>query len=168
MQKETSGRKRRLLAAGIVTIILAGGAGAAYAYWTNTGSGTGSGTTGTNAAVTIVQTSTVSAMGPGVAPQALSGTITNPNAGPVYVNNITVSISAVESAPGVPAVGCSAADYAFTNTTTGVPDSTIEVAAQALANDTSTWSGVSIAFVNSASNQDGCKNANVLLSYSSN
>jgi hypothetical protein len=51
------GNKKRLLAAGIVTAILLGGAGAAYAYWTNTGSGTGSADTGTNASVTVVQTS---------------------------------------------------------------------------------------------------------------
>jgi hypothetical protein len=162
MQKETSGRKRRLLAAGIATAILVGGAGVAYAYWTNTGSGTGEAETGTNAAVTIVQTSTVSAMGPGVAAQPLSGTITNPNDGPVYVNEISVSISGFEDALGDPVVGCTAGDYVITG-------SPITFEAEALANDTTAWSGITIAFDNDPLvNQDACKDAIVLLAYSSN
>lgn len=154
-----SGRKRRLLAAGIVTAILVGGAGAAYAYWTNTGAGTGAGSTGTNLTITINQTSTVTAMGPGVAAQALSGTFTNPNAGPVYVNDITVSIGSI-TVGGLPAVGCEADDY----TITGSP---ISVDAEVVTG--TAWSGATIVFENEAAeNQDGCKNATVNLVYSSN
>jgi hypothetical protein len=157
--KETSGRKRRLLAFGIVTAILVGGTGAAYAYWTNTGSGTGSGATGTNVPITINQTSTVTAMGPGVAAQALSGTFTNPNAGPVYVASITVSIGTI-TVGGSPAVGCSATDYVIT----GSP-----ITVNASVTTGTAWSGATIAFVNKpAVNQDGCKNATVNLVYSSN
>jgi hypothetical protein len=162
LRDSNKSNKKRLLAAGIVTAILLGGAGAAYAYWTNTGSGVGEAETGTNAAVTIVQTSVVSGMAPGVAPQSLNGTINNPNDGPAYVDEISVSISAVEDALGDPIVGCSAADYV-------IAGSPIDFSGEALANDTTTWTGATIAFDNDPLvNQDACKNAIVVLEYSSN
>ena len=58
------------------------GAVAAFAYWTNSGAGTGDADTGTNAAIVVNQTSTVTGMAPGVAAQALSGNFDNANDGP--------------------------------------------------------------------------------------
>lgn len=157
MRDSNKGNKKRLLAAGIVTAILLGGAGAAYAYWTNTGAGTGSATTGTNAAITINQTSSTTGIAPGSGTHALSGTFTNPNDGPVYVNEITVSIDSISGA-GVG--GCEADDYV-------IAGSPIQIDAEV---DTgTTWSGATIAFVNEAAeNQDGCKTATVNLVYTSN
>ncbi|MES1170623.1 MAG: hypothetical protein ABUL47_08045 [Leifsonia sp.] len=153
-----SGRKRRLLAAGIVTAILVGGAGAAYAYWTNTGSGTGSAGTGTNAAVTINQTTVVTPMGPGVAAQTLSGTFSNPNTGPVYVASVTVTIGTITGG----GLTCEATDYPIAN-------GTMTVNAQVPAGTGGAWTGATIVFNNKAGeNQDDCKNATVNLVYSSN
>lgn len=159
MQKETSGRKRRILAAGIATAILVGGAGAAYAYWTNSGSGTGSAATGTNVPITVNQTSTVTAMGPGVSAQALSGDYTNSNAGQVYVASISVSIGSITGGGAT----CEATDY----TITGSP---ITINAQVPAGThVGSWSGATIAFNNKSNeNQDDCKNATVNLVYTSN
>ncbi len=135
---------------------------AAFAYWTSSGTGTGTAATGTSAAVNAVQTSVVTDMGPGTAAQTLSGTFTNTDTQPLYVTSLAVSIASVESAPGVPAVGCEADDYVITG-------SPLSIGYQALVNDTTTWgtgNEVQIAFVNEAAeNQDGCKNATVNLAY---
>lgn len=157
------GNKKRILAAGIVTAILLGGAGAAYAYWTNSGTGTGAADTGTNAAVTVVQTSDIAGIAPGSGTHALSGNFNNPNSGSVYVASVTVSIDSVVDALGAPAVGCEADDYVLANATmtvnANVPSGT----------GVGSWSGATIAFVNEAAeDQNGCKNATVNLVYTSN
>ncbi len=132
------------------------GAGAAFAYWTTTGAGTGTADTGTTVAVVIRQTSTVTGMAPGVAPQALSGNFDNPNAGPVYVAGVTATVT------GTDKTGCTATDYTVAGTAT--------VAAQVPAgNAVGAWSGLTIAFNNkTATNQDACKGAVVSLAYTSN
>lgn len=157
------GNKKRLLAAGIVTALLLGGAGAAYAYWTNSGTGTGDADTGSNAAVTVVQTSDISGIAPGSGTHALSGNFNNPNDGSVYVATVSVSIDSVVDSEGEPAVGCEADDYVIAGSpmtvNANVPSGT----------GVGSWSGATIAFVNEAAeNQDGCKNATVNLVYTSN
>jgi len=155
----TSGRKRRILAAAVVTAILMGGAGAAYAYWTNTGSGTGSAATGTNVPITINQSTVLTPLVPGLAAQTLSGTFTNTNSGPVYVGSVTVAIGTITG--GGPT--CEATDYVITN-------GTMTVNAQVPAGTgVGSWTGATIAFNNKAGeNQNDCKNAVVSLVYTSN
>ena len=150
--------KRRGIKVVAVAAALVVAGGAAFAYWTAGGSGTGSASTGSVSALTVVQTSVVSGLAPGTPAQTLSGTFNNPNTGPVYVSSVSVSISSVVKAVGAPAGPCTAADYVITG-------SPVAIGAEVLANDTSTWSGPQIAFVNSASNQDGCKGATVNLAY---
>lgn len=132
-------------------------AGAAFAYWTAGGSGTGTGTTGTAVPITAVQTSTVSLMGPGIAPQALSGNFTNLNTSPVHVESVTAAVTAVTTVP--PGGDCEIDDYEIT----GTPSAAQEVA---VGTAQGAWSGQSIAFVNNlAENQDGCKLATVTITY---
>lgn len=148
-------KKFAILTAALVLV----GGGAAYAYWTTTGTGTGSATTGTNSTVSAIQTSTVTAMAPGVAAQTLSGNFTNTNAGPAYVTNVVASIASVTKDVGAPAGTCTAADYTLAN-------ATMTVGAQVPAGSTQgAWTGATIAFNNSGANQDGCKNATVALAY---
>ncbi|WNV86086.1 hypothetical protein [Umezawaea sp. Da 62-37] len=149
-------RKFTVVVAGAV--LLLAGTGVAYAFWTAGGTGTGSAGTGVSADVVVQQTSTVTAMGPGVAPQTLSGNFDNANTGPVYVTDVTVSIDGVTQALG--AVGaCTAADYALVNPTMPV---NAEVPA---GTGVGAWSGATIAFANSGVNQDGCQGATVNLLY---
>jgi hypothetical protein len=159
MRESNKGNKKRLLAAGIVTAILLGGAGAAYAYWTNQGAGTGSAETGTNEAIVINQTTVVGDLAPGVAAQTLSGNFTNTNDGPVYVASVTVSIDSITGGGAT----CEATDYTLTNTT-------MTVNAQVPAGTgVGSWTGATIAFNNKVGeNQDDCKNATVNLVYTSN
>lgn len=141
---------KKKIATASVAIALIGG-GAAFAYWTSAGSGTGSASTGTASAVTINQTSVVTAMGPGVAAQGLSGTFTV--AKPSYVGSVTVSGVTTDKS------GCTTADFLTTNPT----------ATNATVTTGSTWSGGSIVFSDDATrNQDACQNAVVTIAYSSN
>lgn len=144
----------------ISAAVVAGTSVAAFAYWTAGGSGTGSATTGTVVPLTAVQTSTVSAMAPGLAAQTLTGNFTNPNDGPVYVATVTASISSVTQS-GLPAVGCDAGDYTLANAIMTVGAEVPAGAAKGA------WTGATLAFNNKAgTNQDACKGATVNLAYS--
>ena len=138
----------------IVTAALVIGASAtAYAYWTNSGAGTGTGTTGTNAAVTALQSSTVTAMYPGGPAQPLSGTFTNPNSGPVTVGAVSATVTATS------VTGCDKTWYAITGTDTTAPHVLPAGAG-------GTWSGLSVALTNNLTvNQDLCKTASITITY---
>ncbi|MBC7632211.1 hypothetical protein [Aeromicrobium sp.] len=157
----TTFTKKKKFAILTAALVLVGG-GAAYAYWTTTGTGVGTAATGTNATVSAIQTSTVTAMAPGVAPQTLSGNFNNANAGPAYVTNVVASIGTVTKDAGAPTGACTAADYTLTNATMTVGSQVPAGSAQGA------WTGATIAFSNSGANQDGCKNATVALVYAVN
>jgi hypothetical protein len=149
-------KKVGIVFAGVLATLFA--AGAAFAYWTAGGTGSGTAATGTNDAITVVQTSVVNPMEPGLAAQTLSGTFANPNPGTVYVSTVTVSIASVTLAEDAAAGTCDATDYTLTG-------AAMAVNAQVLADDTSTWSGATIAFNNKGTIQDACKGATVNLAY---
>lgn len=133
----------------------------AYAYWTQQGAGSGSAATGTNVAITVVQTSVPADLYPGGPTAPLSGTFSNTNDGPVFVNTVSATISSV-SGPNITAgTPCTAADY----TLAGFP---LAINAEVGADDASTWSGGTVQMVNSGTNQDGCKGATVNITYTSN
>lgn len=157
-------KSRKPLAIAIITVVLVGGGGAAaFAYWTAAGAGSGTGTTGTNAAVTVVQTSTITSLRPGGAAQTLAGNFTNPNDSPTYVSTVTATISSVTKAVGAPAGICDATDYTLTAATMTVNAQVPTGTAQGA------WTGATIAFNNkAAANQDGCKGATVNFGYTSN
>jgi hypothetical protein len=140
-------------------VVVIASAGTAYAYWSTTGSGTASAASSAGGAnLTVAQTSTISNMYPGDAPQTLSGTVTNNADNSAYVASVTVSIKSVTPAAGASG-GCSAADYALTN-------AVMPVNKDLLAKGTTAFSGATIQFANSATtNQDGCKGATVTLAY---
>jgi len=156
MAKFTKKKKLAILVTALVVLI----GGAAFAYWTAGGSGTGTAATGSNVPITVVQTSTVTAMGPGDSAQSLNGTFNNTNSGPVYVATVTASISSVVKAPGAPAGTCAADDYTLAGATMPVNAEVPAGTAQG------TWSGATIKFNNKATvNQDACKGATVNLAY---
>ena len=131
-------------------------AGAAFAYWTVSGSGSGSGNTGTVVGIIVKQTSTVTAMAPGVAAQTLSGTFDNSNAGPVYVGSVSATVT------GTDQVGCNADDYVIA----GSAPVNAEVAS---GTSVGAWTGLTIAFNNKPGvNQNPCKGATVTIAYTSN
>ena len=159
MRKPT--KKTTAIMVAAVTV-LAGG-GAAFAYWTAGGSGSGTGATAaTNSNVTVVQTSTVTAMEPGDTAQALTGKFNNPNTGPAYVGTVTASIASVVKDSGAPAGTCDATDYTLAN-----PVMTVNAEVPA-GTAVGSWTGATIKFNNKATNQNQCKGATVNLSYAVN
>ena len=126
-----------------------------YAFWTAGGSGSGETDTGTTVELVANQTSVMTDMYPGDSPQTLSGTFDNPNEGPIYVASVTAAITGVSGGDGA----CSAADYTLA-------DATMLVGAEVPAGiGVGSWSGATIQFNNTTSNQDGCKNATVTIGY---
>ena len=151
--------KRRTKIIGLTAaLVLAGGA--AFAYWTAGGSGTGTAATGTNASVTVVQTSSISDMYPGEGPRALSGNFNNPNPGNTYVTAVSATGYTID-APHVTA-GCTVAQGNYTlggtsNTPGDVPSG----------NGQGAWSGLTIQMNNLPTNQDACKGAVLTITYAS-
>jgi hypothetical protein len=150
--------KKKSVAVLIALVFAFAGVGVAFAYWTSDGTGTGTAETGTSQDVVIHQTSTISAMGPGVAAQELSGDFDNPGPTDATVTTVTVSISSISDA-GLG--GCDAGDYVITGAAMTVTGNPIAVGLGVGA-----WGGATIAFLDSETeNQDGCKGATVNLAY---
>ncbi len=160
--RTTTSPTRRKRKVAIVAAALVGAASVgAFAFWSSTGAGTGSAATGDVAAITVVQTSTVSGLAPGLAAETLSGNFDNPNSGPVYITSVTASIDSVTKAGGAPAGTCDATDYTLSNAVMAVGAEVPSGTAQGA------WTGATIAFNNKAGvNQDACKGATVNLAYS--
>ncbi|MBC7677388.1 MAG: hypothetical protein H7233_00110 [Pseudorhodobacter sp.] len=139
--------------------LVVGGAGAAFAYWTTSGSGTGTAQTTTpTSTIGVHQISIVKDLHPGGPVVDLAGDFNNGSDGPLFVATVTVSISGVTRAPG--AVGeCGAGDYTLKGDVMTVGREIPAGAGQ------DSWSGATIEFNNTASNQNGCKGATVNLAY---
>lgn len=151
--------KKNILIAAVTVGLLAIGGGA-FAYWTLSGTGTGTASTGlSSGTITVVQTSTVSNLRPGGTAQALSGNFNNTDTGPVYVASVTAAILSVTKAGNAPVGACTAADYTLSNAIMPVAAQIPSGTAQG------SWSGATLAFNNTGSNQDGCQGATVNLSY---
>jgi hypothetical protein len=145
---------RKTIAVTASVAVLAVGGGIAYAYWTAGGSGSSNNnSTGDTLNLTIHQTSTVSAMGPGVAAQELKGNFDNPNTGAAYVGKVVASIGAISN----PA--CTATDFILTQP--AVVNAEIPTG-----NGQGAWGGGSLVFKNdTVRNQDVCKNVTVTINY---
>ena len=106
------------------------------------------------------QTSTVTAMAPGVAAQPLSGNFDNPNAGPVFIKTVEATVTSTGVA------GCTAADYTIAGTSVIGSVSPRSRGQRARRRQgVGSWSGLTIAFNNTATNQDACKNAVLTIGY---
>jgi hypothetical protein len=140
-------------------VVLVVGTGVAYAYWSAGGTGNGTGATGTSTALTVDQTTVLTAMFPGDAAQTLSGTFTNASSGTVHVASVTASLfSVTDSVGGAVSVGCSVADYTLANATMA--------ALQEVAVGTGgTWTGATVQFNNTTANQDACKGKTLNIHY---
>jgi len=109
--------------------------------------------------LTVVQTSVVTGLAPGVAPVAIVGLITNNGPNPVEVTVVEVTITSVtpalDAAPGV----CGPSDYVLLNARMPV-NRTIEAGG-----GSTEFSGASIGFITTSANQDACQRATVQLLY---
>jgi hypothetical protein len=160
VRNQKVGRKRTATVLGVFLALAV--AGGAFAYWTIGGSGTGSASAGTVSGVTVVQTSSVSGLYPGGPAQALSGTFNNPNAGKVYVSSVTAAVHAFSStAVDATKPACTQADF--------VIGGSAPVAAEINpGNAQGSWSGLTVALSDAATNQDNCKGAAITIDYTAN
>jgi hypothetical protein len=153
--------KKKWIALGIAGVFLCGGA--AYAYFTNTGSGTGSGQVGTSSALTINATITPPSGGlvPGGPPAPVTFSVNNAGTGNQLVG--TIHLVSVEAFTNVghttAATTCVVSNFSLADV---VANQTVPSGA------TSITAPGSLVFADSGINQDGCKNAYLLLTFSSN
>jgi hypothetical protein len=146
------------------------GGGIAFAYFTNVGAGSGNAGTGSNVPVVVKQTSAVTAMAPGIAPQQLSGNFDNPNSGPVFIKDVTAVVSSVAMVGTPPAPSCTPTDFVIgVGATVGTTQSGTTVTGLGVEIPAGTakgaWSGLTLQFNNKSTNQDACKGSTVTLTY---
>jgi hypothetical protein len=151
---------KKKIAAGAAAAALVASTGIAAAYWTQGGTGTGSATAGDTVAVEVLQDSTVSGLYPGGPAGDLSGTIDNPNDHPVTVAEITAEVTDVTGGGTDAALpACTTDDFAIAGTSGPyVADD----------DDSTTWSGLTVAMVDGTGNQDNCKGASIEITYTAN
>lgn len=155
-------RRRSRRRAAMVLVPTVGGvfiAGTAFAYWTTSGSGTGTSLTGTGQAVVVTQTNIPSGLVPGGPSLPITFKINNPKSTPQYIAGVTIAVGTILNvSDSSPATGCTSSDFVLTQ-----PGA---INADLAAGDTNYNStSAAIRMINTASNQDGCKNVTVNLTY---
>jgi hypothetical protein len=104
--------KKQYLVAGVAAAIIAGTAGSAIAYWSTTGSGSGgAATAGSDTAMTITQSGTITGLTPGSTAAALNVTVANSAVSSQQIGTITAT-------PSYPA-NCDASNWTVTPTSNG-------------------------------------------------
>ena len=103
-------------------------------------------------ALTIIQTSVMSGLGPGIAPTTITGTITNSGTSSTFVTTVTVAISDVVKATGAVAGTCDASDYVLS-------DPTMPVGQVLDPGQSADFTGAQIGFSDKAANQDACRSS---------
>jgi hypothetical protein len=160
-------RKRVVVGLGFVAMLAV--AGIAIAYFTTSGSGSGNSQVGTSSALTINATITAGTGGivPGGNPASVAFTVNNPGSGNQYVGTVTTT--------GVQAYS----DINHTNNITGTGAGQCDTSQFTLSpvaenvdvpsgNGTALANNGSLVFHDSGTNQDGCKSAYLVASFSSN
>jgi hypothetical protein len=153
MARTKSKMKTRTVAILIGIGVVVAGGGIAFAYFSSTGAGTGGATAGSAATPIVVkQLTSVTGVAPGVAPVTLSGNFDNPNTGNVYVANVVATVT------GTDKTGCDATNFVIAGASTPKQD-------LVPGTGVGSWTGLTLGFVNKATNQDACKGAVATLAY---
>jgi hypothetical protein len=155
-------RRRKLVALGLVAVL--GMGGAAYAYFTTTGSTTGNTRAGTDTPLTFTTTITPDASGlvPGgvdadVGFDAINAATNDQRVDTIHLTGVTAWTDAGHT---LTATGCVTADFT-------VADVVASQVVPGLATTAITAHGA-LHFADSGINQDDCKNAYLVLSFTSN
>ncbi|HYN65825.1 MAG TPA: hypothetical protein VES93_02980 [Ornithinibacter sp.] len=157
--------KKQIVVTGAVAAVLVGTGTAAFAYWTSQGTGSGSATTAAEATTLVVeQTTEVTDMFPGDKAQDLVVKVTNPGPNMVQVAGVSVvpTVKMAEGAKGI----CDPSDYQVNGKqlpAEGIVSlnwKAVELDAEANQDSTNT-----VQFFNKGENQDACKGATLVFSY---
>ena len=167
MFRALKNKKRVLAGLGLVATLAI--TGVAYAYFSATGAGTGNAQVGTSTALAITPTITAGTGGivPGGNPATVSLAVSNGGSGKEYVGTVTMT--------GVLAYSDAAHTNNITGTGAGKCDTTQFSMAPVVENQevpaggpTALTNNGSLVFADSGANQDGCKNAYLVASFTSN
>jgi hypothetical protein len=148
-------KSRKIAVFAVVTGLVLAGGGAAFAYWTSSGTGEGFATTGESTDFVLTSEDPAGeALTPGGPSQSVAFTVANPSTGTLNLANVTVTVANADGSTWTAVEGCSADDY-----TIGTPTIVYgPIAGGADADGT-----VTVSMINSATDQDGCQNADVPL-----
>jgi hypothetical protein len=117
--------------------------------------------TGGDNFLTVVQTSVMDGMAPGVVPVAITGIVSNNGTDSTYLTAVDVAITGVVLAAGSAPGTCDASDYVLLDARMPV-GRTLEPGAS------TGFAGASIGFSDKVVNQDACQSATVQLRYIAN
>lgn len=112
--------------------------------------------------LTVAQTSTMEGLAPGIAPVAITGTVTNDGADSTTVFVVVVEIRSITRASGAAPGSCDPSDYVVVGSRMTVNRTLAPHGGM------TTFHGASIGFAESSRNQDACKLATVHLHYTAN
>ena len=115
----------------------------------------------TENSLTVMQTSTMDGLAPGLAPVAITGQIVNNSTDSTYITVVEVAITSVTTRPGSRPGTCDASDYLLLNTRMFVKR-TLSPGGSA------PFTGAAIGFRNKTTNQDACQHADIHLLYTAN
>ena len=111
--------------------------------------------------LSVVQTSTMVGLAPGVAPAPIIGRLVNHSDESTRVSAVDVTITGVTPSPSAPTGACGPSDYRLIA-------SRMPVGRTLQPGGTTPFAGAAIAFSNKSSNQDACKRATIHLLYTAN
>jgi hypothetical protein len=149
-----------VIGGGLVGLLASGSASAATsdcASSTIPGGAVGSPSPAGADSLSITQTSTITGLGPEIAPVPITGTITYVGTASALVTAVTVHIASVTRAPSTLG-SCDASDYVLLD-----PD--MPVGATLTPGQSAPFTGARIGFNDKTVNQDACQNARLTLSY---
>ena len=160
-------KRRRLVALGLVGVVALGGA--AYAYFTTTGSGTANTQVGTSSALTITAAITPATGGlvPGGTGSDVLYSVNNPSTGHQIVGTVsftgvaayTDALHTIPIATGTGAAQCDTSQFSVADV---IENQDVPAGTTALTNHGT------LLMANAAFSQDGCKNAYLVASFTSN
>jgi hypothetical protein len=153
--------KRKAVVVVMALAMVVGTSATAFAWWSSGGTGGGSASAASpSGTITVNQTSTPAGLFPGGPAANLEGTFNNTNDTPVFVSQVTATIAGIEggnterSKPR-----CTASDFALGNNPVSVNASIPTGAAAGY------WGPITISLTDNGANQDNCKGATAVISY---
>lgn len=142
--------KKTYIIAGAAAAAIAVGGGAAYAFWSNSGSGDGSATTDHANQFTVVVDNLVNHdLSPNGPTDHVTFTVHNNDSGAESISGAVATVSGTSAG-----AGCTAADFAITNTT---------VTTGTIASGATVSGSFDLQMIDTGVNQDPCQTATVNL-----
>lgn len=153
-------RRRGRRGGRIVALLLLAGAAVSMTAWTPTPAAA-SGCPPADNSLSVVQTSVMAGMAPGIAPVPIAGTVSNHGLDSTFIDVVDVEIAWVSTVAGSVVGTCDVSDYVL-------HDTRMPVNRTLSPGGSSPFAGASIGFNNKSGNQDTCKGATVHLRYIAN